>query len=71
MVQSGAFFIFGLNATLGEAGNGQIKISRTEISSTAKEPILEELDRLNINDRTVYPFIENTARYIRSKFAKS
>ncbi len=31
--------------------------------------MLEQLGQLNINERTVFPYIENSARYIANKFA--
>ena len=68
LVQSGAFFLFGINGVIDES-NGTITVLRTDIQAKEKKRILNELDRLNINDRTVFPFIENSARYIRTKFA--
>ena len=64
--QSGAFLLFGLNAKLDESGNSEIKIDR--ISVTNKKSILKELDLLNINESTVFPYIENSARYIAQKY---
>lgn len=66
--QSGAFLLFGLNARLPEAGNSQITIERVTINPNKKSKILQELDRLNINDRTVFPYIENSAKYIANKY---
>ena len=31
--------------------------------------ILKQLDLLNINERTVFPYIENSARYVAQKYA--
>ena len=70
LVQSGAFFLFGIGSKIDESA-GTISVLRTDIQTKAKQRILSELDRLNINDRTVFPFIENSARYIRNKFAAS
>lgn len=65
--QSGAFFLFGHNATLPEDGSDELIVTR--ISVTNKDLILKELDRLNINESTVFPYIEKSATYIAGKFA--
>jgi hypothetical protein len=67
--QVGAFLLFGLNATLPEAGNTDIEIKRIPISSE-KESILRELDTLNINESTVFPYIENSAKYLAAKYRR-
>lgn len=64
--QSGAFLLFGHDAVLDELGTPEIEVTRIQIQNKLK--MLEELDRLNINDRTVFPYIENSARYIAEKF---
>jgi hypothetical protein len=64
--QSGAFLLFGLDSVLDEAGTPEIKITR--ISVFNKKAILRELDSLNINESTVFPYIENSAKYIAEKF---
>jgi hypothetical protein len=64
--QSGAFLLFGHDAVLDELGTPQIEVKRIHIQNKVK--MLEELDRLNINERTVFPYIENSARYIAQKF---
>jgi FRG domain len=65
--QSGAFLLFGHDAVLDELGTPQIEVTR--IAVTGKARMLEELDQLGINERTVFPYIENSARYIAQKFA--
>lgn len=35
-----------------------------------KKRILEDLDKMNINESTVYPYIENSAKYIKRKYEK-
>lgn len=67
MSQSGAFLIFGLDACLPEAGNNQIKIDRMTISAGSKSKIIQELDALALNESTIFPYIENSARYIAAK----
>ncbi|MES2676760.1 MAG: FRG domain-containing protein [Pseudomonadota bacterium] len=69
--QSGAFLLFGLDSVLDENGNNDIKVNRILVDN--KENILRELDLLNINESTVFPYIENSAKYIakKYKFSKS
>ncbi|ART79543.1 FRG domain-containing protein [Oceanisphaera avium] len=64
--QSGAFLLFGLDAVFDESGTPDIEISR--ITITNKKSILKELDLLNINESTVFPYIENSAKYVADKF---
>lgn len=65
--QSGAFLLFGDGGTLPESGNSEIKVLRIGISD--KQAVLKQLDQLNINESTVFPYIENSAKYIAAKFA--
>jgi hypothetical protein len=58
--------LFGLDAILDEKGTPEIKITR--ISVTNKIEILKQLDLLNINESTVFPYIENSAKYIANKY---
>jgi len=64
--QSGAFLLFGLDAVFDESGTPEITVSR--ITVTNKKSILKELDLLNINESTVFPHIENSAKYVADKF---
>ncbi|WP_283151347.1 FRG domain-containing protein [Silvimonas soli] len=64
--QIGAFLLFGLDAVLVETGDENIRIRRIKINY--KAALLQELDQMNINERTVYPYIERSARYIAKKF---
>lgn len=64
--QSGAFLLFGLDAVFDEEGTTEIKVSRITIEN--KKAILKELDLLNINESTVFPYIENSAKYVADKF---
>ena len=64
--QSGAFLLFGHDATLDEAGNDEISVHR--ISVGEKRLILRQLDKLNINESTLFPYIESSAKYIADKF---
>lgn len=64
--QSGAFLLYGHEATLPETGQEGIDIARITIRS--KDKILTQLDRLNINATTVYPSIDQTAVHLRQQF---
>ena len=64
--QSGAFLLFGLDSIFDEDGTSEITVNR--ISVTNKDSIMKELDYLNINERTVFPYIENSAKYFAGKF---
>jgi len=64
--QSGAFLLFGHEAVLDEAGTDEIAVER--ISVTNKAEMLQQLDGMNINESTVFPYIENSAKYIAGKF---
>lgn len=65
--QSGAFLLFGHDATLDENGTPDIVLQRIAVNN--KNNVLKQLDRLNINESTVFPYIENSAKYIADKFA--
>ncbi|MDP1443794.1 FRG domain-containing protein [Acinetobacter schindleri] len=68
IAQSGSFLIFGLDAeAIPESGNDNFNVYRIRINKDDKKPILDELDLLNINQRTVYPSIENSAKYIKNR----
>jgi len=64
--QSGAFLLFGLDAILDEKGTSDIKVTRIPITNQIN--ILNELDLLNINESTVFPYIENSAKYVADKY---
>lgn len=65
--QSGAFLLFGYDATLDEGGSPEIAVQR--IAVTNKSEVLRQLDQLNINESTVFPYIESSAKYIAQKFS--
>lgn len=64
--QSGAFLLFGMDAVFDEGGTDEITVTRITVSN--KKSILKELDLLNINESTVFPYIENSAKYVAEKF---
>jgi FRG domain len=61
--QSGAFLIFGKDATLPETGHSDLNIQRITIQK--KDAILNQLAKFNIKASTVYPGIEKAAGDIR------
>lgn len=65
--QSGAFLLFGLDAVLNEQGTPEIAVRRVTVSD--KMEILRQLDLLNINESTVFPYIENSAKYVAQKYS--
>lgn len=65
--QSGAFLLFGHDAILDEEGTPDIAVQRIEVG--AKAQVLAQLDQLNINESTVFPYIENSAKYIANRYA--
>lgn len=67
--QSGAFLLFGLDAVLNESGTDEIGVTRITVSG--KTEILRQLDLLNINESTVFPYIENSAKYVAQKYSFS
>lgn len=64
--QSGAFLLFGLDAKLNETGDKDVRIARFRIAE--KRRILKDLDAPNINESTVFPYIENSAKYVAERF---
>ena len=68
--QSGAFLLFGLDAVLKDKNIFGLKITHYLIEADTKKKILMELDLLNINESTLFPYLENSAKYISNKFQK-
>ncbi|CAE6747761.1 hypothetical protein R75483_02977 [Paraburkholderia domus] len=65
--QSGAFLLFGDDATLDEGGSPEIAVQRIAVMN--KRSVIKQLDQLNINESTVFPYIESSAKYIAQKFS--
>lgn len=68
--QSGAFLLFGQDAEFQEDGMPEIGIELVRFEISNKTVILRELDQLNINDSTVFPDIEHSAKYIAQKLSQ-
>lgn len=60
--------LFSLNARLYHKDNFNFKIMHYIIKAENKGLILKQLDLLNINESTVFPYLENSAKYISQKF---
>lgn len=65
LAQSGAFLIFGLTDSLDTSPVPEVAIERIQINGKKKPDIVRELDRMGINDSTMFPEIEKAALYIR------
>jgi hypothetical protein len=60
--------LFGRDASFKNAINRGVIAEQISINAGAKETILKELDTLNINSSSVFPMIDNTAKYITTKY---
>ncbi|RWM68510.1 MAG: FRG domain-containing protein [Mesorhizobium sp.] len=67
LAQQGAFLLFGLKTLLAEQNDFDITVRTFKVPAEAKQPILKELDGININASTLFPEIESAAKYIMSK----
>jgi hypothetical protein len=67
LAQQGAFLLFGLESELEDDNDVGIGIVRTQIPATSKATILRQLDRININESSLFPEIEKAAQYIMSQ----
>lgn len=70
IAQAGSFLIYGLESNIPEDGNDIFKIERITIKSSDKKNLLNELDLLKVNLRTIYPSLENTAKYLKEKLER-
>lgn len=64
LAQAGAFFAFGLDEEIMNGSVDRIKVEHITIDAGSKVDILNELDKLGINEKTLFPEIERAARYI-------
>ncbi|MDG1406614.1 MAG: FRG domain-containing protein [Octadecabacter sp.] len=67
--QSGAFLLFGHEATLAESGQANITVERIRIRD--KQKILKQLNSININATTVYPSIDRTTNHLRERYRRA
>lgn len=64
LAQAGAFFAFGLTQDLEDQNSAGVAIERITIPGERKTEIRDELDKLGINEKTLFPEIERAARYL-------
>jgi hypothetical protein len=69
VAQSGGFFAFGLTEKIDALGNPGIRIDRVTVIGSAKETIRGELDRLGINEKSMFPELDRVAKYLRESLA--
>lgn len=65
VAQSGAFFAFGLTEKIDALGIDGIRVNRITISGADKGPIREQLDRLGINEKSMFPELDRVAKYLK------
>ena len=77
--QNGAFLIFGINGSKKSPAkipsdwilNLEVKGIDLSIDMRYKKQLLDDLDALGINESTLFPEIENQAKYLKRQFAKN
>ena len=62
--QDGAFFLFGQRQELKDPNSDGISLNRITIPSRRKRRLLEELDKLAINQKTLFPELDRAALYL-------
>ncbi|MDP4024157.1 FRG domain-containing protein [Methylobacterium sp. NEAU 140] len=67
IAQQGAFLAFGLETGLLDNNESDIQITRIAIPAASKKSLLDELDVININESSLFPEIESSAKYIMRK----
>ncbi|CAE6701609.1 hypothetical protein R20943_00597 [Paraburkholderia aspalathi] len=70
IAQSGAFIVAGLLLFQKPAASKGIKIQRIKIPHDSKQDIIDQLDVLNINSRTLFPEVEFASKYIKEKWTQ-
>ncbi len=71
LAQAGAFFAFGLEDEIENNTTDRIKVERIAIHADSKDSIRKELDKLGINEKTLFPEIERAARYITGSLSSA
>lgn len=67
LVQSGAFLLWGIFDKLDDNAAAGIAVERISVNGNHKDGIRRELDRMAINESSMFPEIESAARYIRGR----
>lgn len=68
IAQTGAFLAFGTIQTLGESSSSKVKFRKLRIPKDKKKIILEELNSLHINRKSLFPEIQETSAHIVSEY---
>ncbi|NOU19822.1 MAG: FRG domain-containing protein [Bacteroidales bacterium] len=76
--QNGAFLIFGINGSKKDPAtipsdwilNLEVNGINLKTDKKCKRQLLDDLDALGINESTLFPEIENQAKYLRRQFSK-
>lgn len=63
--QSGAFFIFGIDGNKTRTAKFTFPFRRYTISAKGKKRILEDLEKLDIDESTLFPEFETVADHLR------
>ena len=69
LAQAGAFFAFGLDDEIENDTTDEVTVEHIRIDADSKGPIIKELDKLGVNEKTMFPEIERAARYITGTLA--
>jgi hypothetical protein len=69
LAQQGAFLLFGLTDELEDSNDFDITIERIPISASKKLALISDLDKISINESTLFPEIEIAAKYLMKKLA--
>jgi hypothetical protein len=69
LAQAGAFFAFGLTQELTDGNRAGITIERLVVAGERKASILNDLDKLGINEKTLFPEIDRAARYLTASLS--
>jgi hypothetical protein len=71
LAQAGGFFVFGLTQEIAAKNSHGIDIQRITISAAAKHAIRNDLDKLGINEKTLFPEIDRAASYLAGTLSGS
>lgn len=71
LAQEGGFFAFGLTEEIPASGIEGVQVQRIKIPAEHKSSILEQLKRVAINERTMFPEIERAARYLTENLSST
>jgi len=70
LAQDGAFFVFGMLEEI-LPDHPTINVQRIQIPAGKKAGILKDLDKMAINEKTLFPEIDRAARYIAENMSSN